>query len=79
MTGRRPSGRCKMSASPLGPPPAPRIVGTHDVCGGDILYQTTPGQGWRFCNRCPASSMRGDAITLTTDPWSEAKKKESAS
>ena len=53
--------RAKKKAAPTAPA-AP--IGKHYGCQGAVFYTSTPSRSWRHCERCGASSLRGDPIEL---------------
>lgn len=40
-------------------PEEPRIIGTHEGCGGEVIYIATPTMGIRKCLKCKKDSMHG--------------------
>lgn len=36
-----------------------RVIGTHAGCGGNILYYSTSGEGYRECEKCGADGKFG--------------------
>jgi hypothetical protein len=44
-----------------------RVIGLHDGCGGDVLYVSTPREGWRLCLKCGANSRKRDTVLLKSE------------
>lgn len=44
-----------------------KVAGIHKNCGGEVIYYSTNTRGWRTCDKCKASSIRGDSVSLTTE------------
>jgi hypothetical protein len=40
------------------------VIGNHAGCGGEVVYQVEPNMGWRYCERCRASTLRGQEVEL---------------
>jgi hypothetical protein len=41
-----------------------RVLGMHQGCGGVVTYSSTATRGWRSCDRCKQSSMKGDSLEV---------------
>jgi len=40
------------------------VIGAHIGCGGKVRYETTACAGWRYCEKCNASSLHGKMVEI---------------
>lgn len=45
-----------------------RIIGVHKACGGNVKYTATASMGFSWCDKCKASSTKGDCIVTARAP-----------
>lgn len=58
---------------------ADRALGRHAACGGEIVYRSTPSQGWRVCLECGQDSRARFSLMTESELESARQRQEAKS
>lgn len=53
-----------------------KLAGYHHNCGGEVVYNSTPRMGYRVCEKCKASSLRGNPVILESEAGNFSRESE---